>query len=100
MPSWLQGFAKYQPVSVAIDASRSLMLGGPYSSPGKVVASIPVNRRPVSEFWEVLAMPFPADFFLIQLDGANLSYNIYCSRISSSVFRANAKDFSQTREQS
>jgi ABC-2 type transport system permease protein len=40
MPGWLQGFAKYQPVSVAIDASRSLMLGGPYSSPGKVVASI------------------------------------------------------------
>jgi len=36
----------------------------------------------------------------IQLDGANLSYNIYCSRISSSVFRANTKDFSQTREQS
>ena len=36
MPGWLQGFAKYQPVSVAIDASRSLMLGGPYSSPGKV----------------------------------------------------------------
>ena len=40
MPGWLQGFAKYQPVSVAIDASRSLMLGGPYASTGKVVASI------------------------------------------------------------
>src|SRR4051812_33512636 len=40
MPGWLQGFAKYQPVSVAIDATRSLMLGGPYASPGKVLASI------------------------------------------------------------
>jgi ABC-2 type transport system permease protein/oleandomycin transport system permease protein len=39
MPGWLQGFAKYQPLSIAIDASRSLMLGGFYSSPGKVLAS-------------------------------------------------------------
>ncbi len=40
MPGWLQGFAKYQPVSIAIDASRSLMLGGIYSDPAKVVASL------------------------------------------------------------
>jgi ABC-2 type transport system permease protein/oleandomycin transport system permease protein len=40
MPGWLQGFAKYQPLSVAIDATRSLMLGGFYSNPGKVIASI------------------------------------------------------------
>ena len=29
MPSWLQGFATYQPVSVTISACRALMLGGP-----------------------------------------------------------------------
>jgi ABC-2 type transport system permease protein/oleandomycin transport system permease protein len=40
MPGWLQGFAKYQPLSIAIDATRSLMLGGLYSSPGKVLASL------------------------------------------------------------
>jgi ABC-2 type transport system permease protein len=40
MPGWLQGFAKYQPLSISIDATRSLMLGGIYSSPGKVVASL------------------------------------------------------------
>ncbi len=32
MPGWLQGFATYQPVSVTIDACRSLMLGGPTAS--------------------------------------------------------------------
>ncbi|OFW60178.1 MAG: ABC transporter [Actinobacteria bacterium RBG_19FT_COMBO_54_7] len=29
MPSWLQGFAKYQPVSVTASAVRALVLGGP-----------------------------------------------------------------------
>jgi ABC transporter DrrB family efflux protein len=29
MPSWLRGFATYQPVSVTITACRALMLGGP-----------------------------------------------------------------------
>jgi ABC transporter DrrB family efflux protein len=29
MPSWLQGFATYQPVSVTVAACRALMLGGP-----------------------------------------------------------------------
>jgi len=32
MPSWLQGFATNQPVSVVIDATRSLMLGGQWQS--------------------------------------------------------------------
>jgi ABC-2 type transport system permease protein/oleandomycin transport system permease protein len=32
MPSWLQGFATYQPVSVTITACRALMLGGPTAS--------------------------------------------------------------------
>jgi ABC-2 type transport system permease protein/oleandomycin transport system permease protein len=32
MPSWLQVFARHQPVSVTIDAVRSLFLGGPVSS--------------------------------------------------------------------
>ena len=31
MPSWLRGFATYQPVSVVVTACRSLMLGGPTS---------------------------------------------------------------------
>jgi len=33
MPGWLQGFATNQPVSVVIDAARSLMLGGQWYSP-------------------------------------------------------------------
>ena len=32
MPSWLQGFATYQPVSVTASAVRALMLGGPTTS--------------------------------------------------------------------
>jgi ABC-2 type transport system permease protein/oleandomycin transport system permease protein len=31
MPSWLQGFATYQPVSLVVTACRSLMIGGPTS---------------------------------------------------------------------
>ncbi len=33
MPSWLQGFATYQPVSITVSACRALMLGGPTASP-------------------------------------------------------------------
>jgi ABC-type multidrug transport system permease subunit len=29
MPGWLQPFAENQPLSVVVDASRSLVLGGP-----------------------------------------------------------------------
>ena len=32
MPSWLQGFATHQPVSVVVNATRALMLGGPAAS--------------------------------------------------------------------
>ncbi len=32
MPSWLQGFAKYQPVSVTASAVRALVIGGPTTS--------------------------------------------------------------------
>ncbi len=32
MPSWLQGWAKYQPVSVTANAVRALCLGGPVTS--------------------------------------------------------------------
>jgi ABC transporter DrrB family efflux protein len=32
MPSWLQGFATHQPVSVTVSACRALMLGGPTAS--------------------------------------------------------------------
>ena len=38
MPSWLQGWAKHQPVSAAADAVRACMLGGPTT--GKVLTSI------------------------------------------------------------
>jgi ABC-2 type transport system permease protein/oleandomycin transport system permease protein len=40
MPSWLQPFAKYQPVSVAVDAVRSLMLGGQFHDPARVLGSL------------------------------------------------------------
>jgi ABC transporter DrrB family efflux protein len=40
MPGWLQAFAKNQPVSIAIDAVRSLVLGGQYASTGKVLGSL------------------------------------------------------------
>ena len=33
MPGWLQGFAANQPVSVVVDATRALVLGGPTSRP-------------------------------------------------------------------
>ncbi|OHV45617.1 ABC transporter [Pseudofrankia sp. BMG5.36] len=33
MPGWLQAFAKHQPVSVTIDASRALFQGGPLATP-------------------------------------------------------------------
>lgn len=32
MPSWMQGFATYQPVSVTVSACRALMIGGPTAS--------------------------------------------------------------------
>jgi len=32
MPSWLQGFAKYQPVSATVSAVRALCIGGPTAS--------------------------------------------------------------------
>jgi ABC transporter DrrB family efflux protein len=40
MPGWLQAFAKNQPVSIGIDAVRSLVLGGHYANNGKVLASL------------------------------------------------------------
>lgn len=40
MPGWLQGFAKNQPVSQAVDAARSLMVGGPYHDAQAVWASL------------------------------------------------------------
>ncbi|HUY07624.1 MAG TPA: ABC transporter permease [Acidimicrobiales bacterium] len=32
MPGWLQGFANNQPVSIVVDSSRALMIGGPTAS--------------------------------------------------------------------
>ena len=32
MPSWLQGWAKNQPVSVVVNAARALTIGGPNTS--------------------------------------------------------------------
>jgi len=40
MPGWLQGFAKNQPVSVTVDAARSLMVGGVYHSQSSVIKAI------------------------------------------------------------
>ena len=36
LPGWLQAFARHQPVSVVIDAARSLMVGGYYHSASSV----------------------------------------------------------------
>ena len=36
MPGWLQPFAANQPVSVVVDAARSLMLGGLYTNDADV----------------------------------------------------------------
>jgi ABC transporter DrrB family efflux protein len=33
MPGWLQAFAKHQPVTALVDATRALMLGGPTTRP-------------------------------------------------------------------
>ena len=40
MPGWLQAFAKNQPVSIANDAVRSLVLGGQFANTGKVLLSL------------------------------------------------------------
>jgi ABC-2 type transport system permease protein len=50
MPGWLQGWAKYQPVSVAIDATRSLMLGGIYTNNAKVLGSLAYSVGIVAVF--------------------------------------------------
>jgi len=36
MPGWLQAFARHQPVSVVINGSRSLMVGGPFHATSEV----------------------------------------------------------------
>jgi ABC-type multidrug transport system permease subunit len=58
MPGWLQGFAKYQPVSVAIDATRSLMLGGIYTNNAKVIASICYSIGIVAVFAPLAVMRY------------------------------------------
>jgi ABC-2 type transport system permease protein/oleandomycin transport system permease protein len=40
MPGWLQGFAENQPVSVTVNAVRSLMIGGTYYSEDAVLKAI------------------------------------------------------------
>lgn len=40
LPGWLQGFATYQPVSVTINAARSLMVGGVYHHPSAIWQSL------------------------------------------------------------
>jgi ABC-2 type transport system permease protein/oleandomycin transport system permease protein len=40
MPAWLRAFADHQPVSVVVDAVRSLTYGGQFSSTGKVLGAI------------------------------------------------------------
>ncbi len=40
MPGPLKWFAEHQPVSIVIDAVRSLTYGGPFSDPGKVLGAI------------------------------------------------------------
>ena len=40
MPGWLQAFAEHQPVTQVVNASRSLMVGGPLHDPGAVWAAL------------------------------------------------------------
>jgi len=40
LPGWLQVFAAHQPVTQAVDAARSLMVGGVYHSDGAVLRSL------------------------------------------------------------
>jgi ABC-2 type transport system permease protein/oleandomycin transport system permease protein len=40
MPGWLQGFVAHQPVSVVVNAARSLMVGGYYHSSSAVWAAL------------------------------------------------------------
>jgi ABC-2 type transport system permease protein/oleandomycin transport system permease protein len=40
LPGWLQGFAEHQPVSVTIDAARSLMVGGHYHDQSAIWQSL------------------------------------------------------------
>jgi ABC transporter DrrB family efflux protein len=40
MPGWLQAFAKHQPVSVVVDATRALMVGGPGPTAGPVFQAL------------------------------------------------------------
>ena len=50
MPGWMQPFAKYQPVSVAVDAVRSLMLGGQFHDTSKVLGSLAWSTGIVAVF--------------------------------------------------
>jgi len=40
MPGWLQAFAKHQPVTQVVDATRSLMVGGVLHNSGAVVRAL------------------------------------------------------------
>ena len=40
LPGFLQGFAQHQPVSVCVNAVRSLMVGGPFHNPTAVWGSV------------------------------------------------------------
>ncbi len=42
MPSWLQGFATYQPVSVTVSACRALMVGAQVTGAVDVVLDVAV----------------------------------------------------------
>ena len=46
MPGWLQGFAANQPVSIVIDAARSLMVGGTYTNHRRRSAGAGLVGRP------------------------------------------------------
>jgi ABC-2 type transport system permease protein/oleandomycin transport system permease protein len=40
MPGWLQAFVRHQPVSVVVDATRALMVGGPGPTAGPVFQAL------------------------------------------------------------
>ncbi len=56
MPSWLQGFATYQPVSVTVSACRSLMLGPASTGTGRSTA-----------FWVVQSLAWTVGLLIIMI---------------------------------
>jgi hypothetical protein len=63
MPSWLQGFATYQPFSVTVSACRSLMVGPAATGTGRSTA-----------FWVVQSLAWTLGFLIVMIPLAIRKY--------------------------